>query len=490
LNPETGFSPVADLDSSQAGGIMTFIFSIVVLGTCEAAAFHYWHAFARTDEERQQVRHWLIAWSIKGLAAPIVLWLAFNLGLAPGMRALLPPIAAARTVGGNWIVVLLQFTGSALCVISTCWLAFTFGELFAQLARKLCPEARPDWRGTIWLWSVLMTPVAAVILWSGGWLAIGFAVAVFLLPMVHHGIPLLEIRPRSPTYARAIAKMKFGKFTEAEWEVIHELERREDDFNGWMLLAELYAKHFHDLSSAEQTIHDLCAQPATTPSQVSVALHQLGEWHLKLGDDPVGARRAFEEISRRFPDTHLDRMARLRLQQVPATREEWHRQQEGKPIRLPALGDDFDRPAPTLITPADKAAAAARARQCVNRLTQDPNDVPTREELACLLAERVGQVDDGIEQLELLLNMPDQAESKAAEWLALMASWQLKYRNDEPAARTLLQRIVREHPQTLHAFSAQRRLRLMEAEHQLRAVHVAAPPQPKLSVRMGSDQDG
>jgi hypothetical protein len=273
--------------------------------------------------------------------------------------------------------------------------------------------------------------------------------------------------------------MKFGKFSDAEWEVIHELERRGEDFNGWMLLAELYARHFNDLATAEQTIYELCAQPATTPSQVSVALHQLAEWHLKIGEDPVAARRAVEEISHRFPDTHLDHMARLRLQQLPASRDELRRQREGKTIRLPALSEEFDRTAAP-VTSADDAQAIARARQCVEGLKQDPNNVVLREELAFLLAERVGQVEDGIQQLGLLVGMPGQPEPKIAEWLALMASWHVKYRRDETAARELLQRIVRDFPQTLQAFAAQRRLRLMEVEQQLRKAHSVAPSKPQI----------
>ena len=57
--------------------------------------------------------------------------------------------------------------------------------------------------------------------------------------------PALKKMP--PMYARAIARMKFGKYSEAEWEIIRELEKCEDDFDGWMMLAGLYANQFNDL---------------------------------------------------------------------------------------------------------------------------------------------------------------------------------------------------------------------------------------------------
>ena len=101
------------------------------------------------------------------------------------------------------------------------------------------------------------------------------------------------------------------------------------------MLAELYAKNFNDLAAAQQTIHDLCNQPATMPGEVSVALHQLADWHLKIGADPVAARRALEEISRRFPGTHLDHMARLRQQQWPRSRDELRNNAKEKPFGCP-----------------------------------------------------------------------------------------------------------------------------------------------------------
>jgi len=55
-------------------------------------------------------------------------------------------------------------------------------------------------------------------------------------------------------------------------------------------------------------------------------------------------------------------------------------------------------------------------------------------------------------------------QSKIAEWLSLMAAWQLKYRDDKEAAQKILQRLIKDFPHSAQAFAAQRRLKLMEMD--------------------------
>src|SRR5258708_20345946 len=107
-----------------------------------------------------------------------------------------------------------------------------------------------------------------------------------------------------PMYSRAIARIKFGKYSEAEIEIIHQLEKAEDDFDGWMMLAELYARNFNDLPEAEKTVLEVCDHRKTTPTQLSIALHRLADWHLNLAGDPETAHRALQVICDRLPGTH------------------------------------------------------------------------------------------------------------------------------------------------------------------------------------------
>src|SRR5262249_13200197 len=159
-----------------------------------------------------------------------------------------------------------------------------------------------------------------------------------------------------------------------------ELERYEDDFQGWMMLAELYANQFSDLAEAEQTILDICDQPKTTPSQISVALHKLADWYLKHAQDPEAARRALQMICDRLPGTHLARMAHLRINQLPHSPQELLEQQGASPIPLPALGDVLDQPPPEM--KVSRARAKEMAEECVQRLNHDPNNIGAREKLA------------------------------------------------------------------------------------------------------------
>src|SRR3989442_1468841 len=196
-------------------------------------------------------------------------------------------------------------------------------------------------------------------------------------------------------YTRAVAKMKFGKYSEAEWEIIRELEKCEDDFEGWLMLADLYATQFRDLTEAEQTVLEICDQPRTTPSQVSIALHRLADWHLKLAKDPEAARRALQMICDRLPGTHLAKMAMLRMNQLPLNAAELRVQEMHEPIPLPALGDNLDEDKPAEESASDKERAVETANACVERLKENPNNVAAREKFARILAERLNKPEAG-----------------------------------------------------------------------------------------------
>ena len=255
----------------------------------------------------------------------------------------------------------------------------------------------------------------------------------------------------------------------------HNIE--ENWFDGWMMLAELYAKHFRDLPTAEQTILDLCLQPNLPPSHVGVALNRLADWHLEIGSDPLAARRTLQVLCDQFPGTHMSRMAGQRLAQLPATREELLEQRQGRRIRLPALRANMEGEAASSPPAASQEASAALANRLVERLRSNPDDVPAREDLARIWAEDLGQAGLAIEQVQLLLGMPDPPAGKTAEWLTLIAGWHLRFRRDEAAGRQWLERLVREHPGTPQAHAAQRRLMVMNLEQKLRQNQAKAKAQ-------------
>ena len=232
-----------------------------------------------------------------------------------------------------------------------------------------------------------------------------------------------------------------------------------------MMLAELYAKNFNDVAEAEQTVLEICDQPKTTPSQLSVALHRLSEWHLNLAGDPDAARRALQMICDRLPGTHLAHMAQLRINQLPETPEQLRELHNPKPIPLPESGNYMDAVIAGRRSELDKEQAVELANACVEKLTIDPDNVPEREKLARLLAERLHQAEQGLEQLTLLLNLPDQPDAKRAEWLTLAAKWHINYRQDIDTGRNILERVIREFPQSADALAARRKMQALDLEY-------------------------
>jgi len=195
---------------------------------------------------------------------------------------------------------------------------------------------------------------------------------------------------------------------------------------------------------------------------------------LNLADDPAAARASLEAICRRYPGTHVSQMARQRINQLPRSREELIESRTRKPIPLPSLGIHIDHPDEAALTPAARKQAAARANECVSKLKENPDNMPAREELARILAERLDQAAPAIEQIELLLGMPNVPAEQAARWMALEAAWQIKYLRDEPAGRGTLERIIRQHPESFEAEAARRRITLMDMEKKIRAAQAAA----------------
>ncbi len=440
-----------------ASFVSLLFLSLVLIGTGWALA---WRLAA--EQRRSQNLRWLLAWSLKGLLLPLALWTVMNLGISWALQPFMPQVQAAQNRGGNWWPAFLRVAVAGMFIVSSYWTALTLGWGLMTARGGLVGEARSDFKALCWTCFLGMIVPALLVLLLGGWVTLGLAAIVLLAPIAAYAPAILRVKKLPPMYAAAIARMKFGKYSEAEWEIIRQLENCEDDFEGWLMLAELYAKHFNDLAEAEQTVLEICGQPKTTAPQLSIALHRLADWQLQLASDPDAARRALQIICDRLKGSHLARMAQLRINQLPRTSEELREQQVAQTVPLPALGDSLDEePAPAGSEPdRDKAVKAANA--CVEKLKQDPNNVPAREKLARILVEGLQQVDQGLEQLGLLLDMPDQPEAKRAEWLGLTAAWHIKHRQDVATGRKVLERLLREFPQTPQAFAARRRLQLLD----------------------------
>ena len=417
-----------------------------------------------TPERRQaQLRRWLLRWSVKGLLVPLVIWALMNVGLAWSLQPFMPQIQAAKNAGSDWFPVYLRVLGIGLFIVSSYWAALTLGWTLFETANGSEPEARQQLKGLCLTCLIAMILPALALAWFGGLTMLGLAGIALFAPMAAYAPSILDVKPTPPMYARAIARMKFGKYSEAEMEIIRELEKVEDDFEGWMMLANLYANNFNDFREAEQTILEICDHPKTTPSQLAVALHKLADWQLQRGQ-PVAARQALQMICRRLPGSHLAHMAELRIKQLPASVTEMRQQQRAAAIPLPALSEELDQPPPQPESVPERHKAAEEANACVEILKGDPNNVSVRERLARMFAEHLDKPELGIEQVNLLLEMPDQPEARKAEWLSLLAAWQIRYLHDTETGRKLLERLLREFPRTAQAFAARRRIWLLDME--------------------------
>ncbi len=444
---------------------MMLVAAMVVSACFAGLAAHYWNQVFGPESSIESVPFG--RWLGTGLIAPSLAWLLLNCGILPGLPPLLPDIAIARSAGRSWVPLIFRLTAPGLLVIATYWAAVSFARFTAAIA--VHAESRREFALTAVVLTLLALPLVGVCAWGGGLAWAGVALLFWLVPVTHCTL-YLACQPKPiPLYARAIARMKMGKYKEAEAEVIEQLEKREDDFEGWMMLAELYATQFGDLGEAERTMSWLCDQPTVTPLQISLAFHRLADWHLKLCDNPVAAKRALDEIGRRLPGTHWAKMACLRQQQLPASRAEWVEQKQPRKIALPALTGDIDDSAAAPAPKLPRNEALSLVNECVERLKRNPDDVPSREKLARLFAEELGKTDLGLDQLNLLLAMPDQPEQKQAEWLSLSAAWHFRYRHDRAVTRQILERLIRDWPQSPQAFSAQRWLSLLDMEDRLRA---------------------
>ena len=439
---------------------MKLLTSMILAGGLIMITGHYWKRLCGdewVEEEWRLVNRWL--WT--GIVVPLILWLLFNTGLAgPPIWPLIKPISAGV---GAWWHSFDNAAAAGLFFISSFWSGVSFAWLLWRLFERT--DDKRTFLGMCFAWSMLLLPAASIVVGVGGWGLAGMATLLSGVVLVHTTLKLQPVRHPAPSYSRAQAKINFGKYDEAEQEVIRELELCEDDFEGWMLLAELYATRFNDLSGAANTVRDLCEQPTTTPGQISVAFHRLADWHLKLAHDPIAAREALEHICARMPGTHMEKMARLRRDQLPATRDALLERERGRPLHLASV-PDAPEPAPPMVLPREQAMMAAN--ECVEALTKDPDDATTREKFARLLAESLGDVKTGIEQLELLLAMPDQPADRRGRWLILIASWHARYRNDYEKATLVYQEIIRDFPNSADAFLAQRQINLINLQTQFR----------------------
>lgn len=455
-----------------------------------AAVFMGWKLWSRLeDREDAAFLGWFCLWMGKGVIVPlagwqVLHWLWVGRPLAQARAAFQAALAGGGVPpGGRWpqagefAVSPGVWPGSAagaLWFILAVWAAVNF----LWLLGRAWPRSQPgtgQWMTGVLL-GLLLLPVALIIACGLGLAGIFWGLAFWFGTMAYVFIhqsarPLAAVEP---SYGGAEGLLKFGRFDQAEQAIIAQLERTEDDYTGWLMLAELYALHFRDLPTADRTVHDLCAQKNVNASQVGAALHKLADWYLAVDENPVAARSVLEEIELLYPNTHLAFMARQRIRRLPASRADLQAGKQAPTIRL--------RPGATAppggfapMTSCEGGFAEERAGQLARQLEAGPADHAAREELARLLEGPLHRAGEGMEHLrQLIASRLASAEQRGA-WLNLLATWELRHRRDGTEGRRTLDRIVREHAGTAAADQAAKRLQMLAIEDRFRPT---APRKP------------
>jgi hypothetical protein len=437
---------------------------IMLVFIAGAFCFCGWRHWEELDSKSASWKRLLYDWTVKGIAFPALVWAFVNLGLSRKFPPFVPRLAEAQAHHWPWFFGWIEAAILGSMAVAFCWAAVTycwiFGIILARSQQKL------ELALTAGLAGLISGPTGAIMVYYFGPHTAPAAVTIFLLPIVHLTLHHAEVFVPAPTYSKAMARIKFGKYSEAEWAVINELEKSDKDFDGWMLLAELYATKYRKMTDSAQVILDICNDPNTQPVQISLACHKLADWQLEIWENPDGARNALELLCRKVPNSHFAKMAQQRISQLPRDEKELEERKKPKPMRLPSLREEF-KPTVSREDPGAKITAKTDADRLVEKLTEDPNDFDARERLARILAEELNQPDLAIEQLNLLIELADPSDEQKGKWLAQIAAWELYLKNDPERFRTVLKQIIADYPQTSHAFAAQRRLYLLDMDASL-----------------------
>ena len=269
-----------------------------------------------------------------------------------------------------------------------------------------------------------------------------------------------EVRP---FYSIARAKQKRGKYHEAIEEVKKQLERFPEDYEGWMLLAEIHGNDLKDNLAAQNCLEEILRHEGHSPRNIVFTLNRSADWHLEHAADRDAARAALEEITRRFPATEFAHIAEQRIAHL-TTNEMLARERNRPTINLTrqegyiGLQGKIADPRPAAEEPAQSAA------RLVSHLTEFPRDVGAREELANLYADHYRRMDLASDQIEQLIATPGVSQKEVAHWLNLLVDLHLRVDGDRAAAEAALDRIIELYPKSAVAGLAESRLAYLDGE--------------------------
>lgn len=265
-----------------------------------------------------------------------------------------------------------------------------------------------------------------------------------------------------PFYSIAQARQKQGRHLDAIEEVRKQLSRFPNDLEGHLLLAQIQAEGLKDLSAAEQTIQEFCLQPGHAPANIAFCLYSMADWYLQLARNRDSAKRVLEQVIQMLPETEFaltaaQRVAHLSYSDMILNPSE-------KKFELPKANPRLGLARESPKVAPEEPDAARKAADYVKHLTEHPLDTDAREQLAIIYADHYGRLDLAREQLEQLIQMPNQSMKSEARWLNLLADLQIRCGAGYDAARATLQRIIELAPEFAPAENARKRIDRLRLE--------------------------
>jgi tetratricopeptide (TPR) repeat protein len=322
-----------------------------------------------------------------------------------------------------------------------------------------------------WIVTALLLPV----IWKAGQTGtaapiFGAVIGLILAITWRHSITAMVARPfvnlftggetppdPAPFYSIAEAKRRKGLYHQAVFEIHKQLQQFPNDVTGQLLLAEIQAENLNDLPGAQVTIDRMLAQPGHVPGNIATALNSLADWHMKFAQDIPAAQQALEQIITLLPNTTQAQMAANRIAHLGTT-EGLLASRDRQALRVRAGVENIGllKQAPKI--PSPEADPATKAAEYVKHLEAHPLDSEVREKLAMIYAEHYHRLDLATDQLEQLIQQPNQPAAHQARWLNLLANLHLEHGHDYEMAKGALQRVIDFHAGTALAAMAEQRL--------------------------------
>ncbi len=272
-----------------------------------------------------------------------------------------------------------------------------------------------------------------------------------------------EVEPK-PFYSIANSKRQKGRPLEAIVEIRKQLAKFPNDYEGVALLAGIQAEDLKDLASAEITLNHFGDRSEAPPKQVAAALTQLADWHLKIALDVDSARAALERIIARYPETPLAAQAAQRIARLGGAGKILLAAQDRQAVVVPEGVQNIGLLDSSTFLQPEEVAPEKQAADYVKHLEQHPQDKEAREKLAIIYARHYQRLDLATQELEQLINEPDQQTKHVAHWLNLLADLQIAGGADYDTVRATLGKIAERFPGLAAGDIAQSRLGRLKLE--------------------------